>query len=319
MLMIVSALVSLTTTTCFAGHAMKWSDVPQAVRTTLLANGGVSGQPVDKENQTIDGKAVYEAGIKGEDGKIADLVVTEDGKLVEVKHDDAEDRAAELAAGKINASEASAPYHPTIDPASFSVVVNNPYFTLTPGTTFTYKSHDDEGTEINKVTVTDQTKKVMGVTTRVVWDRVWLNGELIEETYDWYAQDKDGNVWYFGEDSKEHEKGKVVSTKGSWEAGVKGAQPGIVMHAAPQPGDPYRQEYKKGEAEDMGQVLSVKKTVKVPAGTYENCVKTKDWSAIETGNIEHKYYSKEVGNVVLETKGNDDNKRVELVEVTKTK
>ena len=221
-------------------------------------------------------------------------------------------------AGKKGASEASTPYHPAIDPASFSVVVNNPYFTLTPGTTFTYKGHDDEGTEINKVTVTDQTKKVMGVTTRVVWDRVWFNGELIEETYDWYAQDKDGNVWYFGEDSKEQKKGKVASTKGSWEAGVKGAQPGIVMHAHPKPGDPYRQEYKKGEAEDMGQVLSLKETVKVPAGTYKNCLKTKDWSAIETGNIEHKYYSKEVGNVVLETEDNDK-KRMELFEVTKSK
>jgi hypothetical protein len=219
-------------------------------------------------------------------------------------------------AGKKAAPE-SRPYHPTIDPANFSEVVNNPYFTLTPGTTFTYKGHDDEGTEVNKVTVTDQTKKVMGVTTRVVWDRVWRNGELIEETYDWYAQDKEGNVWYFGEDSKEHKKGKVAGTKGSWEGGVKGAEPGIVMQAHPQPGDPYRQEYLKGEAEDMGQVLSVKETVKVPAGEYQNCVKTKDWSAIETGNIEHKYYSKEVGNVVLETEGNDK-KRVELVEVTKT-
>lgn len=208
-----------------------------------------------------------------------------------------------------------APYHPTINPADFSVVVNNPYFTLKPGTIYTYKSRDDEGVELNKVTVTDKTKDVMGVTTRVVLDQVWFNGQLVEETYDWYAQDKDGNVWYFGEDSKEHKKGEAVSTKGSWEAGVKGAQPGIVMQAHPQPGAPYRQEYLKGEAEDMGQVLSVQEIVKVPAGTYQNCIMTKDWSAIEAGNIEHKYYSKEVGNVVLETEGNDK-KRVELVEVT---
>ncbi len=221
-------------------------------------------------------------------------------------------------AGKKTAPESSAPYHPTIDPANFSEVVNNPYFTLTPGTTFIYRSHDDEGMEINKVTVTDQTKKVMGVTTCVVWDRVWRNGELIEETYDWYAQDKEGNVWYFGEASLEHKKGTVASTKGSWEAGVKGAQPGIVMHAHPRPGGSYRQEYKKGEAEDMGQVLSAKETVTVPAGTYKNCVKTQDWSAIEAGNIEHKYYSNEVGNVVLETESHDK-KRLELFEVTRTK
>lgn len=210
-----------------------------------------------------------------------------------------------------------ASYHPIIESDNFSEVVNNPYFTLTPGTTFTYKGQDREGTKINKVMVTDQTKQVMGVTTRVVWDRVWLNDQLIEETYDWYAQDKEGNVWYFGEDSKEYQKGKVTSTKGSWEAGVEGAQPGIVMQANPQPGEPYRQEYRKGEAEDLGQVLSVQEKVTVPAGSYNNCVKTKDWSAIESGSVEHKYYAKEVGYVVLETEHNDK-KRVELVDVTKT-
>ena len=222
---------------------------------------------------------------------------------------------ASAVAGKKEADDASARYHPTIDAAGFSAVVNNPYFTLTPGTTYTYKGQGREGTEINKVMVTDQTKQVMGVTTRVVWDRVWLNEQLIEETYDWYAQDREGNVWYFGEDSKEHKKGKVVSTKGSWEAGVKGAQPGIVMQANPQPGEPYRQEYRKGEAEDMGQVMSVNETVKVPAGSFTDCVKTKDWSALQSGGVEHKYYSKEIGNVVLETE-HGDRKRVELTEVT---
>lgn len=223
--------------------------------------------------------------------------------------------SAGVQAGK-NEAAANIPYQPRIDPASQSEVIDNPYFTLTPGTTFTYKSHADEGTEIDQLTVTNRTKKVLGITARVVWDRVWLEGELIEETYDWYAQDKTGNVWYLGEDSKEMKKGKVTSRKGSWEAGVDGAQPGIVMPAHPAPGDPYRQEYKKGEAEDMGQILSVRESVKVPAGSYEDCVKTRDWSALEPDNIEHKYYSKEVGNVVLETEGHDQ-KRVELVEVTK--
>jgi hypothetical protein len=210
----------------------------------------------------------------------------------------------------------SAPYHPVIDPVSFSTDVNNPYFTLTPGTTYTYKGKDREGTEINKVMVTDRTRKVMGVTVREVWDRVWLNDQLIEETYDWYAQDKDGNVWYFGEDSKEIARGKVVSTKGSWEAGVKGAQPGIVMQADPRPGKPYRQEYLKGEAEDMAQVLSIHATARVPAGSFEDCLKTRDWSAIEAGTTEHKYYSRKIGAVVLETE-HGGAKRVELVEVTR--
>lgn len=156
------------------------------------------------------------------------------------------------------AAESPPEYNPVIDPSDFSLVVNNPYFTLTPGTTYRYRTKG-EGFEVNEVavvTVTDQTKKVMGVTTRVVWDRVWLNGNLIEETYDWYAQDKKGNVWYFGEDSTEY--GKNWSSKsGSWEAGVDGAKPGIVMQSDPHPGQPYRQEYRKGKAEDMGQVLSL--------------------------------------------------------------
>lgn len=220
-------------------------------------------------------------------------------------------------ADKKEAGKASAPYHPTINPARFSVVVNNPYFTLTPGTTYTYKSQGPDGAEINKVMVTNRTKKVMGVATRVVWDRVWLDNQLSEETFDWYAQDEAGNVWYFGEDSKEYEKGKAASAKGSWEAGVQGAQPGIVMQANARPGKPYRQEYRKGEAEDMGQVLSVNQTVKAPYGSFNDCIKTKDWSAIESGSVEHKYYSKAVGNVVLETE-NGDRKRVALVSVTTT-
>jgi hypothetical protein len=218
-----------------------------------------------------------------------------------------------LAAGN-GAPERDRAYHPEIDPANFSENVNHPYFTLKPGTTYVYKSSDVEDGEINKVTVTSETKKVMGVTTRVVLDEVWEKGKKFEQTYDSYAQDKDGNVWYFGEDSKEFKIGGAVSTKGSWEAGVNGAQPGIIMPANSQPGQPYWQEYKKGEAEDMGQIIGVKETVKTPAGTFENCVKTKDWSALEKGADEHKYYAKEVGNVVLETE-NGDKKRVELVEV----
>ena len=205
-------------------------------------------------------------------------------------------------------------YDPAIDPANFTVVVNNPYFTLTPGTTYRYRSKESEGIEINEVNVTYETKEVMGVTTRIVRDRVWLNGRLTEETLDWYAQDKAGNVWYFGEDSTEYGKSGKPRKRGSWEAGIDGAKPGMVMQSDPRPGDPYRQEYRKGEAEDMGQVLSLDATVTVPYGSFKQCLKTKDWSAIERGSVEHKYYAKEVGNVVLETEGGDK-KRVELVEV----
>ena len=134
--------------------------------------------------------------------------------------------ALALSALHLRTAAAAPPYNPTIDPANFSTEVNNPYLTLTPGTTYTYKSHGKGGTEINKVIVTNQTRRVMGVTTRVVWDRVWLNDQLIEETYDWYAQDKEGNVCYFGEDSKADRKGRPAGTEGSWEAGVDGAKRG---------------------------------------------------------------------------------------------
>jgi hypothetical protein len=160
----------------------------------------------------------------------------------------------------------------------------------------------------------DDTRLVNGVVTRVVWDRVWLDGELIEDTKDWYAQDKAGNVWYFGEDSFEMADGKITSHAGSWEAGVNGAQPGIVMLANPVVGQVYRQEYLAGEAEDMGEVLALGETVTVPYGPLSGCLKTRDYTPLEPGADEHKYYCPEVGFTVLEV-GIEDGERMELVSV----
>lgn len=207
-------------------------------------------------------------------------------------------------------------YNPIIDPANFVAVVNNQYFSLTPDSSFTYQGKTVEGTEKIITIVTDQTKKILGVTTTVVWDRAWLDNELIEETYDWYAQDKEGNVWYFGEDSKEYENGKVVSSKGSWEAGVNGAKPGVIMKAKPTVGDSYRQEYYKGEAEDMADVISLSETVTVPHGTFSNCLKTRDWSQIDPKLNEYKYYCPKVGAMTLETLVSDPSEKVELINVS---
>ena len=154
----------------------------------------------------------------------------------------------------------------------------------------------------------------MGVNTVEVWDRVWLDGELIEETLDWYAQDKSGNVWYFGEDSKEYESGEVTSTKGSWEAGVNGAKPGIIMQAEPKIGQPYRQEYYQNIAEDMAQVVGIDESVTVPYGSFTGCLKTRDWNSLESGTDEHKYYCPGVAGVVLEVSVVDGEK-VELIDV----
>ena len=201
-----------------------------------------------------------------------------------------------------NADSANDQYPlPKFDPCNFGhEIIDNPYFTLTPGTTFSYQTETEDGTEKDTVIVTNETKEILGITTTVVWDRVWLDDELTEETFDWHAQDKQGTVWYMGEDSKEYENGEVVSTEGSWEAGVDGAQPGIIMEADPQVGASYRQEYYPGHAEDAAKVVSLGEEVTVPFGTFTNCLQTRDVSLLEPNQDEDKYYCKDIGGVVLE-------------------
>jgi len=206
-------------------------------------------------------------------------------------------------------------YDPIIKPADFVAVITNQYLPLIPGTTFIYEGDDDGEHERNEVYVMHETKEILGVTCTIVKDTVWVDGELAEETLDWYAQDQAGNVWYFGEDSKEIENGIVVSTEGSWEAGVDGAKPGILMEGNPQIGDTYRQEYYWGEAEDMAEVLSLSESVTVSYGSYTNCLQTKEWNPLESGTSEHKYYAPGVG-VVLEVMVEGGNGRVELISVT---
>jgi hypothetical protein len=191
------------------------------------------------------------------------------------------------------------PYRPSIDPADFVDVIDNPYLPWVPGTTWVYEGTSGTTHERNEVTVTDQTKVILGVTTTVVHDQVFAEGKLSEDTYDWYAQDRAGNVWYLGEDTKEYENGKVVSTHGSWEAGVDGAQPGIVMLAEPRVGERYRQEYLKGEAEDQGRIHALGESVHVPAGSYEQVLVTEDTTPLEPKVLEHKFFAPGVG-VVME-------------------
>jgi hypothetical protein len=145
------------------------------------------------------------------------------------------------------------------------------------------------------MTVTSETKKVMGVGCIVVDHREWEGDVLIERTYDWFAQDKEGTVWYFGEDTKEYENGEVVSTKGSWEAGVDGAKPGIIMPAEPKVGQSYPQEYYPGEAMDMARVLSFNASVTVPYGSFDHALDTKEWTPLQPVFFEKKYYVRGVG------------------------
>ena len=187
-------------------------------------------------------------------------------------------------------------YAPVIDPINFVTRIDNPFLPLIPGTIFIYEGKTEKGNERNEVVVTSDTKVIQGVTCVVVQDTVLVDGEVEEATLDWYAQDKDGNVWYFGEDSKEYQDGKVVSMEGSWEAGVDGAQPGIIMKASPVVGDKYRQEYYTGEAEDWAEVLSLSESATVPTGSYQGVLLTNEWSALDQPPVyEHKYYAQGVG------------------------
>lgn len=201
------------------------------------------------------------------------------------------------------------------DPSNFVSTVDNPYFPLTPGTVYSYVEETPEGLETNEVAVTHDTKVILGVTTTIVWDRVYLNGSLKEDTFDWYAQDNAGNVWYFGEDTKTVENGVVVSTAGSWEAGKDGAKAGIIMLSSPRIGNTYYQEFAPGVVEDQGRVLSLKESVSVPYGEFEDCLKTADWTPIEPGNRAFKYYARGIG-MVLEIIPRDGRARVELTAVT---
>lgn len=206
-------------------------------------------------------------------------------------------------------------YSPDIDPANFVDKVDNKYFPLEPGTTFIYKGKDAEGFERIEVSVTNDTKRVMGVECVVLRDRVWIDGKLVEDTFDWHAQDKEGNIWYFGEKSREIEHGKVVSTEGSWEAGVDGAKPGILIQGDPEVGVSYRQEYYPGVAEDMGKVLSLDESATVPYGSFDHNLMTKDWNPLEpAAGVAHKYYAPGVGKI-QEVYVEGPPERVELIDV----
>jgi len=202
------------------------------------------------------------------------------------------------------------------DPDDFVAEIDNPFLGFERGRTFTYEAETDEGLETIVVEVTHETKTILGVATTVVRDRVFLNDELIEDTFDWYAQDQEGNVWYFGEDTTEFENGEPVSTEGSWEAGVDGALPGIIMLAEPKPGMKYRQEFAVGVAEDMAQVKSLKAEVEVPFGPFEDCLETKEWTPLSPGGSERKIYAPGVGLVLeLSTNGLGQQRRTELVSI----
>ena len=204
--------------------------------------------------------------------------------------------------------------HVEIDPAEFTTEIDNPYWPMAVGSEWVYRETDQEGTEQKVVvTVTDRTKQIAnGVEARVVRDVVTEGGEPVEITDDWYAQDAEGNVWYMGEDTAEYENGEVVTRSGSFEAGVDGAEPGIIMPADPKAGMTYRQEYYEGEAEDLGAVIALDAQAEVPAGHYDPVLMTQDTNPLEPKVLEFKFYAEDVGPVLaVSVSGGSD--REELV------
>jgi hypothetical protein len=189
------------------------------------------------------------------------------------------------------------PYHPAVDPAQFTDKITNPYFPLTPGTVMVYEGTRDGVPLRIELTVTHDTKVILGVKCLVIRDIV--SGALDERTSDWYAQDAAGNVWYFGEDTKEYTNGVVSSTAGSWEAGVDGALPGIIMQASPVKGDAYRQEYRPTVAEDVAMIKQLNAKAQVPAGKYTNVLVTNDRDLLDLNKDEDKYFAPGVGLVKL--------------------
>lgn len=186
-------------------------------------------------------------------------------------------------------------YRPVIDAANFVDRIDNPYLPLTPGSRWVYEGRSEGEVERVEVEVLDERKEILGISATVVRDRVFVGGELVEDTLDWYAQDRTGAVWYLGEAVKDVENGRVVSTAGSFEVGVGGARPGVVMLARPTVGRAYRQEFLQGEAEDMAQILRIDATATVPFGRFDRVVVTRDWNPLEPETIEEKSYAPGIG------------------------
>jgi hypothetical protein len=221
---------------------------------------------------------------------------------------------ASLRGGGPASSTPSCPKPPAL-PSAFAPRVDNPYFPLTPGTVYTYKGKLDGHPGKDVFTVTDRTKTILGVATTVVHDQVFVNGQIVEDTFDWYAQDDAGTVWYFGEDTKELEDGHVVSTEGSWEAGIDNARAGIFMPAQPKVGQTFKQEDAKNVAEDCTKIVALDASVKTPYVSSDAALKTEEFSLLEPGVLDNKYYVRSVGNVSEQTvQGGSD--ELELVSVS---
>jgi hypothetical protein len=224
-----------------------------------------------------------------------------------------------MAACKCKKEEARKPdvtYNPAILPEDFSNSTNltNTYFPYEEGKKYVYEGQTEDGLEHIESVRLSETKVVMGITCVVINVKEWIDGKLVEDTDDWYAQDDDGNVWYFGEAVDNYnDQGAIANHDGAWEAGVDGAKPGIIMLANPQPGESYRQEYYFNEAEDEAEVVELGLSVTVPFSTFNNVLKTREWTELEPDVSENKFYAPGTG-LIKEVNLTDD-KEIVLIDI----
>ena len=221
-----------------------------------------------------------------------------------------------LVAATLVAQQSTPPVQRLDSLAFKSAAVDHRLFPLPPGAIYVFEITEDGEKLVDTIRVLRETKRVAGINATVVHDRVSKRGAVVEDTYDWYAQDTAGTVWYLGEDTKEYRGGKVVTTAGSWQAGVAGARAGIMMLAKPRVGDEYRQEYRRGVAEDMGRVVAMNDSANVRAGRFTNCLTTEDWSPLEPKVRERKTYCPGVG-LVRERVVTGGSERSELIAVVR--
>ncbi|MBC8171800.1 MAG: hypothetical protein H7X77_09005 [Anaerolineae bacterium] len=190
-------------------------------------------------------------------------------------------------------------YQVEIDPANFVAVIDNPYYPHIAGMKWVYEGQTADGLERVEIEILAETRDIMGVQTTVMRDTVYVADAIVEDTLDFFAQDQEGNVWYFGEEVQNFDNGQLTDTAGSWEAGVDGALPGIVMFGDPtaHTGETYLQEYYVGEAEDAAMLLSVRGTVTVPYGTFEDVVMTYDFNPLDAESHEIKFFAAGIGEI----------------------
>jgi hypothetical protein len=290
-------------------EAVKGPEADRAGAAAVKHTGGGRVLGVERED---DGRAGYEVEVRQADGRVMEVDVDANGAVTGSSLDD-DSGGRDDDEGSDDDDDGSAgrlgPLPAKLDPAAFSTTIDNPYWPMRPGSRWVYRAGDERIV----VTVTRRTAVINGVRARVVHDRVTEGGRLVEDTEDWYAQDRAGNVVYLGEKTVEVDERGRRSTAGSWRAGSGGAQAGIAMPAHPQPGLRFHQELLRGEAEDTGHVLSLNEQAEVPAGHYRGLLLTKDFTPLERDVLEYKLYAKGVGPVLLLDVSGGSGGRAELV------